>query len=165
MFRRHVVLAQLMGFQHAVFQRLFRPGTQFDPGAGRLFHFRIVQCGNLIFQFFRHRFIAHPHGNSFGDRGVRLQKRQQQMLCPHIGLLQVSGNTLRQQQNLLRLLGKASEYRHGKFLSVFTFRAGLDGTQHRIEQAAHIPLHQVCVHPAEAVGTQVADRRFLPCHH
>ena len=82
------------------------------------------------------------------------------MLCADIRLLQLRGDSLGQHQCLLGSLGKTTEYRHGKFLSVIIFCCP-DGTEHRAQQAPDVTFHQVCVHFAHTVGTQMSDRSLF----
>ena len=144
MFDGHIVLPQLPGFQHAVFQRLFGPGAQFDPSLGAITLILRLRILLQVFPDLRdHGIVAHFILHRLRNGHVRFQQRQQQMFRAHIGLLQLSGQPLGQGKNLLGLLGEASENRHGKFLSVFIAGIRLNGVQHRTQQAAYVALHQI----------------------
>ena len=162
MFNSHIVLSQLMGFQHAVFQRLLRPGAQFNPAAPGFF--RITDFLQVLPQLRHNRVIAHPGRNGFRYGSACLQQGEQEMLCSDIRLLQLRSDPLGQHQGLLGSLGKTTEYRHGKFLSVIIFCCP-DGTEHRAQQAPDVSFHQVRVHFAHTVGTQMSDRSFFTGHY
>ena len=165
MFHRHIPLPELPAFGHAVFKGFLGPGAQFNPGAGVPVCFRIVQRSNLFLQFLRHRLKAHLFAHGLRNRGVGFQQGQQDMFRPDVGLLQVCGDPLGKDQHLLGFLGKTTENRHGKFLSVLSAAGGRNGAEHRVDQFVHAAFHQVGVHPAHAVRAQVPDRCLFSCNN
>ena len=105
----HVVLAQLLAFHDAVFQRFFRPRAQLYPAAVFI---RCIDSFQVFLQFCDNRVITHAAADRFRNGCVGLQQRQQHMFRTDIRLLKLCGDPLREGQCLLGFLGKTSEYRH-----------------------------------------------------